>query len=491
MKRIFIKALSVIMALVLIFSTATVVLADEEATTLPQLLNEAESTTQEATEQNKNNDEATSTTVSQEEAQKTLEEQRAELEGKLEEANAKLSEYEEDAKLCQEYVDTLDEKIGYINEELTLLDGEIAGAQQKIDELKPQIETLSKELKALQKEYNEAKSELDSLNESFKVTYDAYCLRLRAMYISGSDSIIIALLTSKDLSQLFSRYAMIKAIAKSDTALLKEVNEKIDEITTRQDGLNEKTAKLETKKKTLDDKQADYDKQISTIELKQKTIASKKVELSELRAESDALLAELTAKTQMYTEFRNEDQALIDAVNQEISDLVNGLKAPEEVTTAVQGEQTTSAQGVIGSNDSELYCNSNAVLNLTYPIPSYHGVSASFGYYSNGRPHSGTDYPCPIGSKVVAAQKGIVITVKRLDYSYGYYVMIYHGTDAQGRKIVTLYAHNSSILVSVGQSVKKGQQIAKSGSTGNSTGPHCHFELIIDGTKVDAKNYLS
>ncbi|MBR6392557.1 MAG: M23 family metallopeptidase, partial [Eubacterium sp.] len=105
-------------------------------------------------------------------------------------------------------------------------------------------------------------------------------------------------------------------------------------------------------------------------------------------------------------------------------------------------------------------------------------------------PHTGTDFPCPVGSKVVAAQKGIVITVKRLNYSYGYYVMVYHGTDAKGRKIVTLYAHNSSILVSVGQSVKKGQQIAKSGSTGNSTGPHCHFEVIIDGAKVNPKNYL-
>ena len=69
--------------------------------------------------------------------------------------------------------------------------------------------------------------------------------------------------------------------------------------------------------------------------------------------------------------------------------------------------------------------------------------------------------------------------------------MIYHGTDALGRKVVTLYAHNSSINVSVGQSVKKGQKIASSGSTGNSTGPHCHFEVIIEGVKVNPKNYLS
>ena len=69
--------------------------------------------------------------------------------------------------------------------------------------------------------------------------------------------------------------------------------------------------------------------------------------------------------------------------------------------------------------------------------------------------------------------------------------MIYHGTDAQGRSVVTLYAHNSSILVSVGQSVSRGEVIAKSGSTGNSTGPHSHFEIRFDGTRVNPTNYLS
>ena len=69
--------------------------------------------------------------------------------------------------------------------------------------------------------------------------------------------------------------------------------------------------------------------------------------------------------------------------------------------------------------------------------------------------------------------------------------MIYHGTDANGEHVFTLYGHNSSILVSPGDTVSKGQQIAKSGSTGNSTGPHCHFEIRMGGTRVNPKNYLS
>ena len=69
--------------------------------------------------------------------------------------------------------------------------------------------------------------------------------------------------------------------------------------------------------------------------------------------------------------------------------------------------------------------------------------------------------------------------------------IIWRGTDSHGRSVVTLYAHNSSILVGTGQTVKKGQQIAKSGSTGNSTGPHSHFEIRLNGTRVNPTYYLS
>ena len=84
-----------------------------------------------------------------------------------------------------------------------------------------------------------------------------------------------------------------------------------------------------------------------------------------------------------------------------------------------------------------------------------------------------------------AADDGVVITVKALNYSYGHYIIISHGNGMQ-----TLYAHNSSLLVSVGQNVKKGDVIAYSGSTGNSTGPHCHFEVRINGKQVNPMNYL-
>ena len=120
---------------------------------------------------------------------------------------------------------------------------------------------------------------------------------------------------------------------------------------------------------------------------------------------------------------------------------------------------------------------------MTYPVPSQTKITCGFGSagYSG---HTGVDFSCASGSSVVAAESGYVIISADLTNSdgsyrrYGRYIVIMHDkTDSAGNYVYTLYAHNSSRLVSTGDYVSKGQQIAKSGSTGNSTGPHCHFEV--------------
>lgn len=471
------KILSVLFAICLVVSAAGIsVYADEP-------VSDSTETSEPATE---------ATTLTAEQAQELLENQKIELEQKLKESEKKLAEFEDSAKNTAEYIETLDEKIGYLNEELNLLDNEVKSAQKKVKTLDAQITALETELADVREKYDSTVEELTKLEDKFQTTYNAYCLRLRAMYISGTDSILVALITSSDISQLFTRYEMIKAIAKSDTALLQEVNTRMADITAKKSVIEEEKNALEVDAKKLDNKRLELKSAQNKIESNQEKIASKKVIIAQDRAESDALYAKYTQETQMYSEYKYEDEQLILQVNNEIDDLLNGLKSPDEVTTANADSIEHSHSGTAqGSADNSLYSNSNAVLNLTYPAPGHYAVSQVYGHYRNGKSHTGIDFPYPTGSKVVAAQKGIVIKVKRLNYSYGYYVMIYHGTDAKGRKVVTLYAHNSSILVSTGETVKKGQQIAKGGSTGNSTGPHCHFELIIDGQKVNPKNYLS
>lgn len=428
-----------------------------------------------------------------EEAKKSLEEQQKELQKSIEESEKKLKKLEKDSKGTQEYIDLLDQKIGSMNDRLTVLQEQINQNQKEIDKLKPQIKENEEQLAALQAVVDEAQAELDRLNERFEATYNAYCYRLRVMYISGDYSIITALLSCKDVSGFLTRYEMIKAVAKSDTELLQEVNAKMEEICTKQNGLNEQKTRYEEVKAQLDEKNQILKDKQAQIERNQEDIAANKIKLAQDRAESDGLLAKLNAQNKMYTEYRNEDEELSKAVEDEINALIAGLKDADEVTTlSDKDREHTTSKNSGGSYSSEgVYSHSDAALNMKYPVPGHYTQSAGFPNYSSGKYHGGIDFPCPTGSKVVAAQSGVVIKVKRLDYSYGYYVMIYHGTDSHDRSVVTLYAHNSSILVSSGQTVKKGQQIAKSGSTGNSTGPHCHFEVRLDGTRVNPTYYLS
>ncbi|MDM0987487.1 phage tail spike protein [Clostridium perfringens] len=103
-------------------------------------------------------------------------------------------------------------------------------------------------------------------------------------------------------------------------------------------------------------------------------------------------------------------------------------------------------------------------------------VTALFGHYPSGAPHSGTDFGVPEGTPVRASKSGTVIKRRELTTSYGKYLFVDHGSG-----LVTIYAHNSELLVNEGDTVKAGQVIAKSGTTGNSTGPHCHWELRVNG----------
>lgn len=113
-------------------------------------------------------------------------------------------------------------------------------------------------------------------------------------------------------------------------------------------------------------------------------------------------------------------------------------------------------------------------------LPVSGSVTALFGHYPSGAKHTGTDIGCPEGTPVRACRDGVVIKRRELTYSYGKYLFVDHGGG-----LVTIYGHNSKLLVNEGDHVKQGQVIALSGSTGNSTGNHCHIELRYNGTPVD------
>lgn len=353
------------------------------------------------------------------------------LDSKLDETENQLSQLTEGD---QQYMDLLDQKIGVVNAQLMIYDNQVIASRGNIASLQLEIEPMLEELEELEAQYNYTKSQYDSLNDLFKSTYQKYCSRVRALYVTGETSIISILLGSKDISEFLVRMQLISVMSKRDGEFMQEVDRQMQALVEMQNGLAFQKDELDIKTQELMAKLDEQKVNQDNILAKQEKITQKKLELSLIRA-----------------------------------------KYPPT---------KSSGEGLV--------YNSNDVLNLTYPVPNQHSLSLGYGHYSDGRPHRALDFPLSIGSRVVAAQKGVVLKAVDLgNRSYGKYVMIYHGTDIMGREIVTLYAHNSELLVTPGQSVEKGQQIAKGGSTGNSTGPHCHFELRVDNKLVNPTYFLS
>jgi hypothetical protein len=122
--------------------------------------------------------------------------------------------------------------------------------------------------------------------------------------------------------------------------------------------------------------------------------------------------------------------------------------------------------------------------SFSSPIPGWEGlISSEFGTGYVG--HTGMDIAVPTGTEVRAAASGKVLIARTGYTGYGFYAVLYHGGG-----MATLYAHNSQLLVSEGQEVSKGEVIALSGSTGRSTGPHVHFEVIVDGVPENPRLHL-
>jgi murein DD-endopeptidase MepM/ murein hydrolase activator NlpD len=110
-------------------------------------------------------------------------------------------------------------------------------------------------------------------------------------------------------------------------------------------------------------------------------------------------------------------------------------------------------------------------------------------YFHVWQLHAGTDFAAPSGAPIFAAASGRVIRAS-WNGGYGNYTCIYHGQVAGGSGIATCYAHQSSIGVSVGEQVSRGEVIGRVGTTGASTGAHLHFEVRLDGTPVNPLRYL-
>lgn len=329
------------------------------------------------------------------------------------------------------------------------LNQKIENAQNKIDANNKKKSNISKQVKGLEKEIKAAEAELNKLSiqvekaqkevlkkrEKLDKGNKDLNARLRNIYKGGSLGFVDVIFSSENVSDLFSNFEMVKYIFKNDKQVVTKLKSDYKEVQTLQKDLKSKEKKLAAKQKELNSDKSDL------------TAQSKK-------------LAKANSNLEGQIDKWEEDSA---ALSNDINNIVNS-------GGGYQGSSTGSSGGYL------------------WPVPGHTRVTSTFGYricpYHGPELHSGIDIPAPHGRSVIASKGGKVI-IAGWYYSYGKAVVIDHGNG-----VTTLYGHNSSLNVSVGQVVRKGQTIARIGSTGNSTGPHCHFEVRVNGTPRNPMSYL-
>lgn len=227
-----------------------------------------------------------------------------------------------------------------------------------------------------------------------------------------------------------------------------------------------------------------YDKEIlDELQKTQETIQAKKEEIEENHAEQEEVVKLQQEKLAEQQQIVDEKKALVASYENDVKKYEQMIAANEKADKEVLNQIAKQSS----SGSSKVYYTGNG--SLGWPVPGYSRVSS--GFVSRISPitgkresHSGLDIPADYSTPIVAAEAGKV-TYSGWMNGYGYTIIIDHGGG-----LSTLYGHNSSLVARVGQVVSRGQTVAKCGSTGWSTGNHCHFSVLKNGAYVNPSNYL-
>lgn len=342
------------------------------------------------------------------------------------ENNNKMKEIEEREKQIENIKDTTLKEVEKLNLQISQYESQIASLDEQIDQTNTKIK--------------DAEEKLQKAQENFDKQEKLLKARLVATYEAGETSYLDVLLSSENLTDFISNYYLVTELAAYDSELLATIEKEKNAIAKAKETLEQGKRELTTQKASkesvnlqLKTSKNSKDKYVSELNSEQKELQAK---LEELKRDNIALDAKISAK-----------KAAIEAWKKQ--------------------------QGSSGSSGGSSSSSGTSSVGFIKPVNSY--VTTGM-YYSSGGYHGAVDFGASgvNGMPVYAVADGIVVTVERWTTSYGNHVIIAH---ANG--LYTLYAHGQagSICVSEGQTVKQGQQIMRVGSTGNSTGPHLHFEV--------------
>ena len=392
--------------------------------------------------------------VHAEETKEDVEQQKEEAQQAQEEANANAEKY-------QKKVDKLTAAVNELDKQATDISTQIVEKKQQAEDL--------------QNEIDETQTKLAEAQVSEDNQYEAMKKRIQYLYEEGDVAYIDALMSSASFEDSLNKSEYVDQLSTYDQKQLNKLVKTKNDIAEYQQTLKDDLADVEKVKADLETKQADLDDVISQknaeinkysddVEM-QKALAA---EYAKQESELDDKLAELARQEQQ----RLEEERKQREAEQQQQDNNGG------------SDNSGSDSDNSGSNNGGSTTGSGQFIwPVSGPITDYFGPreSPTAGASSN---HMGIDIGCSYGVPIAAADAGVV-TVAEWGESGGNYVMIDHGNG-----FVTMYLHNSSLAVSVGDVVSQGQTIASAGSTGYSTGTHCHFSVFLNGSYVNPLDYL-
>lgn len=326
--------------------------------------------------------------------------------------------------------DKLLNEILALNKEIVTTEEKMTNLQAKINQTNIEIEELQNDIKKLEKQINNRHQLVEE--------------RLRAVQESGgSIHYIDVLLGANSFVDFIDRFSAASTLMEADQSIVDEQTED---------------------KKALEEKEAQFRDKLIDLEKSHDELVSLKTTLDSQKEEKTTLIDELEAEQAKLKQEIVADYAEVFQISDELTEEIR--EAQEWIATLAQTE-----------NHSES-ANLPAMSSGIWTAPTSGTFTSTYGYrtFDNSN-HLGVDIANAVGTPIVAAADGIVSYAGPLA-GFGNLVMITHSVD--GQTFITLYGHLSSYNVEVGQKVTKGEQIADMGSTGNSTGPHLHFEVHVD-----------
>jgi peptidase M23B len=401
--------------------------------------------------------------------------QAQQLDNKLNELNGSISDTES-------YINQVDGWISDVTLQIYNLNQEINAKQAEIDAKQTQINDTLANIDAVKTSIAQTEINLSDAQTTEANQYSSMKLRIQYMYENGDESFLDILFSSDSMIDFLNNAEYISEISKYDREKLIEYGENKDRITNL-------LANLETQKSELETQEAKYETELGELEEQKSVLDSKKSEQEVLQASYTDLynaknneLSNLESQ-QSDTEYKKQ-LALKEVEEQE--QLVEQARKEYAAWLAELARLNKDADAAVAAKLAEIN-----VTGFTWPVPGFNRITSQFGMRMHPilgyeKLHDGTDISGAgiNGTPILAAYSGTVVLAQSY-WGYGNCVKIDHGGG-----VVTLYAHASAILVSVGQQVNAGDTIALVGSTGNSTGPHLHFSLIIKGEFVNPLDYV-